>query len=151
MNLNEQNPPYGVSMTGKVRENNEDSFLYTNESTWLNQLAVVCDGIGGSMHGEIASYLCCKYFYEIWEERKAMFIEDAEEMKNFMFDTLAEVNKKSIQSINLKIFPNLRWEQLLRRRHSCPKTLSLSMWGTAVSMNAAATENSPALPSIILY
>ena len=67
MNLNEQNPPYGVSMTGKVRENNEDSFLYTNERGWLNQLAVVCDGIGGSMHGEIASYLCCKYFYEIYK------------------------------------------------------------------------------------
>ena len=99
MNLNEQNPPYGVSMTGKVRENNEDSFLYTNESGWLNQLAVVCDGIGGSMHGEIASRLCCQYFYEIWEEQKAMFIKDTEEMEKFMLDTLAEVNKR-IYTIN---------------------------------------------------
>lgn len=94
MNLNEKNPPYGVSMTGKVRKHNEDSFLYTDENGWRNQLAAVCDGIGGSMHGEIASRLCCQYFYELWEEKQAMFIENSEEMAKFMLDTLEQVNKK---------------------------------------------------------
>lgn len=94
MNLTQKNPPYGISMTGKVREHNEDAFIYTDEKDWNNQLAVVCDGIGGSMHGEIASRMCCQYFYEIWEARKAMFIEDASRMEKFMLNTLAEVNRK---------------------------------------------------------
>ena len=53
-------------MTGKVRSRNEDSFLYTDEKDWPNQLAIVADGIGGNLHGEIASRLCCQYFYEIF-------------------------------------------------------------------------------------
>ena len=94
MIFQKKNPPCGITLTGKVREQNEDSFLYTNEADWKNQLAVVCDGIGGCMHGEIASRLCCQYFYEIWEAQKAMFIDDVEHMAKFMLETLAEVNSR---------------------------------------------------------
>ena len=78
--MNRNNSPYGISLTGKVRRHNEDSFLYTNEANWTNQLAIVADGIGGNVHGEIASRLCCQYFLEIWEKQNAMFIDDTKAM-----------------------------------------------------------------------
>lgn len=95
--MDRNNSPYGISLTGKVRRRNEDSFLYTNEKSWLNQLAIVADGIGGNVHGEVASRLCCQYFLEIWEERKAMNIEDPKIMESFMRETLIEVNSRIFQ------------------------------------------------------
>ena len=89
-----KNPPCGITLLGKVRSNNEDSFLYTDEDNVKNQLAIVADGIGGNLHGEIASRMCCQFFYEIWEEKKAMFIEDCKQMENFMLAALKEVNRK---------------------------------------------------------
>lgn len=86
--------PYGLTLTGKVRTVNEDSFLYTDERNHPNNLAVIADGIGGNIHGEIASRLCCQYFYEIWEEQKAMFINDVKEMEHFMRRTLDIVNTR---------------------------------------------------------
>lgn len=91
------NPPCGITLTGKVRSHNEDSFLYTDEDNAKNQLAIVADGIGGNLHGEIASRMCCQFFYEIWEEKKAMQIEDCRQMEIFMQKTLQEVNRKVFQ------------------------------------------------------
>ena len=44
---------------GCRRENNEDSFGYDTES----HLYVVCDGMGGSAAGEVASGLAVRYGY----------------------------------------------------------------------------------------
>lgn len=95
--MNNNNSPCGISLNGKVRRHNEDSFLYTNEQNWKNQLAIVADGIGGNAHGEIASRLCCQYFLETWEKSKAMDIEDVKSMEKFMFETLQEVNSRIFQ------------------------------------------------------
>lgn len=94
MKNNELSSPYGISLIGKVRTVNEDSFLYTNEDNHPNHLAVIADGIGGNIHGEIASRLCCQYFYEIWEARQAAFIEDTKDMESFMRETLDQVNSR---------------------------------------------------------
>lgn len=94
MNKIIKNSPCGISLTGKVRQNNEDSFLYTNEDGWKNQFAIVADGIGGNIHGEIASRLCCQYFYELWEKKNAMNLDDPKQMEKFMLASLNEVNSE---------------------------------------------------------
>ena len=94
MKTYENSSPCGLSLTGKVRTVNEDSFLYTNEKDYPNHLAILADGIGGNLNGEIASRLCCQYFYEIWETKQAMFIESVREMEIFMRKTLDQVNAR---------------------------------------------------------
>ena len=46
----------GATHVGRVRKNNEDSYVICNGQILL---AAVADGIGGHAHGEIASMLCC--------------------------------------------------------------------------------------------
>lgn len=58
---------YGNSDIGCIRKVNEDNFYYgTNHSG--NLLAVVCDGIGGSAAGEVASQIACSTLQEAFEE-----------------------------------------------------------------------------------
>lgn len=94
MNPLQPKSPCGITMTGKVRENNEDSFVFTRDENWTNQLAVISDGIGGSHGGEIASRLCCQYFLDIWERKKAMNISGPRKMITFMQEALAETNSR---------------------------------------------------------
>lgn len=55
----------GDTHTGQVRENNEDSFVICNSSVVL---AAVADGIGGHVHGEVASKMCCTELAEkFWQ------------------------------------------------------------------------------------
>lgn len=51
----------GISHVGKVRKNNEDSFIICNEDVTL---AAVADGIGGHDNGEVASEMCCTLLAE---------------------------------------------------------------------------------------
>ena len=51
----------GATHVGKVRKNNEDSFVICNEEVTL---AAVADGIGGHDNGEVASEMCCTLLAE---------------------------------------------------------------------------------------
>ena len=53
------------SVTGYVREINEDSFAVMRGSNHWGALAVVCDGMGGAAGGEIASRIGCETFYDL--------------------------------------------------------------------------------------
>src|SRR5690606_25280498 len=54
--------PYGFSELGG-RENNEDSvFPDPKQAGTEDRLFMVCDGVGGSAKGEVASKLVCRYF-----------------------------------------------------------------------------------------
>ncbi len=52
-----------VSATGYVRLRNEDSHAVIHATQQSGALAVVCDGMGGAVGGEIASKIACETFY----------------------------------------------------------------------------------------
>lgn len=50
---------FGKSDIGRIRELNEDSFFVSREPVGMfEHLYVLCDGMGGPEHGEVASELC---------------------------------------------------------------------------------------------
>lgn len=51
------------SSTGFVRFRNEDSHAVIHATRQSGALAVVCDGMGGAVGGEIASKIACETFY----------------------------------------------------------------------------------------
>ena len=56
---------YGLTDTGKIRNQNEDSIFFTTESVGtLPNVFIVSDGMGGHLAGEVASQKSIKYFCE---------------------------------------------------------------------------------------
>ena len=58
---------FGQTDTGKVRDNNQDSFRIVNINENL-KLGVVCDGMGGAAGGSTASTTACDEFIRIVRE-----------------------------------------------------------------------------------
>ena len=52
------------SVTGHVRDINEDAYAVMHGNDASGSLAVVCDGMGGVAGGEIASRIVCETFYD---------------------------------------------------------------------------------------
>lgn len=52
------------SVIGHVREINEDTYAVMHGNQTSGSLAVVCDGMGGVVGGEIASKIVCETFYD---------------------------------------------------------------------------------------
>jgi len=53
---------YGLSDRGKVRRDNQDSFIIENCDRCSSVIAAVCDGMGGAKAGDLASQLACRAF-----------------------------------------------------------------------------------------
>ena len=63
---------YGLTHTGMVRDNNEDSFaVFGDGYGTLPNLAIVADGMGGHQAGEVASRLSIEFFLEYIDNNKA--------------------------------------------------------------------------------
>lgn len=83
--------PSAVSEKGG-RLNNEDAIYPLPESPYSNQkLFLVCDGVGGSEKGEVASALACEYFRIYFgafleDEPSAEFIHKALQYTELHFD-----------------------------------------------------------------
>ena len=92
MNITIQKP-FSISEIGK-RFNNEDSIYPGNELAGINnRLFLVCDGVGGSNKGEVASSIACDsiqtYFRSFIETNEAFdpkFIEKAIRYTEIRFD-----------------------------------------------------------------
>ena len=92
MNITIQRP-FSVSEIGK-RFNNEDSIYPNNESVSINnRLFLVCDGVGGSNKGEVASSIACdsiqNYFRSFLETEEVFdpsFIEKSVRYTEIRFD-----------------------------------------------------------------
>ena len=84
------------------RENNEDSYFPNNEiKTDLNNLFLVCDGVGGHNKGEIASDLCCTQLNAYFSSNKIevsnqAIIDDAIKFVEKKFDSYMKDNPETI-------------------------------------------------------
>ncbi len=87
------------SHVGCVRQNNEDSFVYVNDPAEQNAMAVVCDGIGGHSHGEVASFMCCSKMLEEWRNQKVGNRSDPAELKSFL-EWIIEQSNQEIRTQN---------------------------------------------------
>lgn len=74
---------------GKVRQHNEDSGgIFFNQAG--QTLAVVADGMGGHLAGDVASAMTVTELQRIWEA--APEIETAEQAENWLKKSIAQVN-----------------------------------------------------------
>lgn len=79
----------GASHVGRVRKNNEDSFVICNSSVTL---AVVADGIGGHAHGEVASQMCCTLLAEKFRQSSMDDTWSSENAARTLFEWIEETN-----------------------------------------------------------
>lgn len=86
--------PVGVSLLGKVRKRNEDSFIFTNDTRHKNQISIIADGIGSCKYGDLASRFVCELFFREWEKSGAADFKSVAAMEDFMVSTLEFVNSE---------------------------------------------------------
>lgn len=53
---------FGITDKGKVRTENQDSYIIENCDRRKSVVAVICDGMGGAKAGDLASQLSCRAF-----------------------------------------------------------------------------------------
>jgi len=76
--------------TGRIRLNNED-----NGGTFVNKdgqyLAIVADGMGGHLAGEVASGMTISLLKDLWEQTDGF--KTAEQAENWLKSSIVQVNK----------------------------------------------------------
>jgi len=80
---------YGQSDIGKSRESNQDAFIVLAKSR-MDFLAVVCDGVGGANHGEVASVTATKVMQDSYEESSPFL--DLEDARAWLFTSVVAAN-----------------------------------------------------------
>ncbi len=78
-----------LSDRGKVRQHNEDAIgVFQNKS---GILAIVADGMGGHLAGEVASQMAISIFKKLWEEEPV--IKGPSDAESWLTEKVIEVNK----------------------------------------------------------
>lgn len=67
---------YGITDVGKVRKENQDTFVCEELPIEGSGLAAVCDGMGGASGGSIASAMACEAFKNYIFEKFDLFCAD---------------------------------------------------------------------------
>lgn len=85
----------GISRQG-VRENNEDyiKFYVDNNQSNLSRVIVLCDGMGGHAHGEIASKIVAESVFATLDSNRADFTED--DLQLALDNALIALNKANV-------------------------------------------------------
>lgn len=82
---------YGMTDKGKMRKTNQDSYVIAcNEAG--DVFALVCDGIGGNLGGDVASRMAVNYFSVSFSENKGF--KSVNEIKAWIRDGVSAVNKQ---------------------------------------------------------
>ncbi|MCD4820474.1 MAG: protein phosphatase 2C domain-containing protein [Candidatus Cloacimonetes bacterium] len=98
MNLNY----YGISAKGKKSPENEDNFLLpikndvyklVPDTKNKGHLFLLCDGMGGSRAGEVASQLCCGWFFKEYYDNS----EEIEDIHRWMEEEIDSLNNRLFQ------------------------------------------------------
>ncbi len=82
---------YGLSDIGKYREKNEDSYRIMNDK-YGNVFCVVCDGIGGSNAGDVASHSLCDNLENEFNKNRAY--RRLFDSKKAILNNIIKANKK---------------------------------------------------------
>lgn len=80
-------PPLSINEIGQ-RDNQEDSIIQID-----NQLFVLCDGMGGHEHGEVASQTVCQALGE-WYQTRAIHLLDKPQIEDALFYAYAQLDLK---------------------------------------------------------
>lgn len=85
----------GISKQG-VRENNEDyiKFYEDNNQSNLSRVIVLCDGMGGHAHGEIASKIVAESVFATLDSKEVDFSED--DLQLALDNALIALNKANV-------------------------------------------------------
>ena len=83
---------FGATDKGKIRKTNQDSYVIVTSSA-NEVLAIVCDGIGGGLAGDVASSIAVGHFSEVFSNNQGFL--DAKDAKAWL--------KKEISAANMKI------------------------------------------------
>lgn len=86
----------GDSDPGRVRSQNEDSFLICTRPDGRFTFAAVADGVGGRMAGEVASRLCLTTLFEEWDRLNREGIFDTMTLTaipEFLSETVRKANE----------------------------------------------------------
>ena len=82
---------YGITDRGLVRRNNQDSYVIaTNEAG--DVFAIVADGIGGNLGGDIASRMAVAHFSKVFSENSGF--SSAEEVRAWVSANVSEANRQ---------------------------------------------------------
>ena len=93
----------GETITGLVREHNEDNFLISAPEGRRTALAVIADGVGGHRHGEIVSYISCRDLGNAFNALKDEKLLEKEGAETFLSENIAAINKR-VFAINYEEF-----------------------------------------------
>lgn len=88
----------GATDIGQIRKKNEDSFSVISG---IVSLAVVADGIGGHVHGDVASQLCCEGLADAFKAYRKRDSLSEKKAQKFLSDSVKTVNE-SIFERNVK-------------------------------------------------
>ncbi len=80
------------SHRGLFRSRNEDSFLYSLDSTGRYLLAAVADGIGGNNNGDIAGNLSLKMLLQGWRFFQIPKYNSSKATETFLKETILRIN-----------------------------------------------------------
>lgn len=80
----------GGSDKGKTRTSNQDEFAVLNDREG-NFLAIVCDGVGGGNHGEIASHMTVSCMKQKFEDNEGF--KDLEDAQAWLFTSIKQTNQ----------------------------------------------------------
>lgn len=89
----------GDSDPGRVRSQNEDSFLICTRPDGRFTFAAVADGVGGRMAGEVASRLCLTTLFEEWDRLNREGIFDT-----MTLTAIPEFLSETVQRANENVF-----------------------------------------------
>lgn len=82
---------YGITDKGLIRKNNQDSYVIaTNEVG--DVFAIVADGIGGNLGGDIASRMAVAHFSKVFSENAGF--STAEEVRAWISANISEANRQ---------------------------------------------------------
>ena len=80
----------GATDTGKVRKKNEDCFSICTDTA---AFAVVADGIGGHVHGDVASKLCCDGLTAEFKSWNRRVLESDSKIRKMLCSSVKKVNE----------------------------------------------------------